>query len=55
MKQEGPMAPDRSFEAAMEMCDLATFPDHDRVRDREIAATRVLWAKLKKPWVAKPA
>jgi hypothetical protein len=48
MKQEGPMASERSFEAA-------TVPEHDLVRDREIAAARALWTKLKKPWVAKPA
>lgn len=55
MKQEGPMASERSFEAAMEMCDLATIVEHDVVRDREIAEARALWTKLKKPWAAKPA
>jgi hypothetical protein len=55
MKQEGPMAAECSFEAAMEMCDLATVPEHDPVRDREIAEARLIWAKLKKPWVAKRA
>jgi hypothetical protein len=55
MKQEGPMASERSFEAAMEMCDLATVPEHDPVRDQEIARARALWTKLKKPWAAKPA
>jgi hypothetical protein len=55
MKQEGPMASERSFAAAMEMCDLATVPEHDLVRDREIAEARALWTKLKKSWVAKPA
>jgi hypothetical protein len=55
MKQEGPMASERSFEAAMEMCDLATILEHDLVRDREIAEARALWTKLKKPWAAKPA
>lgn len=55
MKQEGPMPSERSFEAAMEMCDLATIPEHDLVRDQEIAQARALWTKLKKPWAAKPA
>jgi hypothetical protein len=55
MKQEGPMASERSFEAAMELCDLAVVPEHDLVRDREIAEARALWARLKKPWVAKLA
>lgn len=49
------MASERSFEAAMEMCDLATVPEHDLVRDQEIAQARALWTKLKKPWAAKPA
>jgi len=48
------MASERSFEAAMEMCDLATFLEHDPVRDHEIARARALWTKLKKPWAAKP-
>jgi hypothetical protein len=55
MKQEGPMASERSFEAAMEMCDLIVVPEHDPVRDRETAEARALWTKLKKPWAAKPA
>jgi hypothetical protein len=55
MKQEGPMASERSFEAAMEMCDLAAVPEHDPVRDREIAEARAVWTKLKKPWAAKRA
>jgi hypothetical protein len=55
MKQDGPMAPELAFEAAMEMCDLAAFDEHDPVRDREIAEARMLWTKLKKPWVARRA
>jgi hypothetical protein len=55
MTHEGPMAPERAFEAAMEMCDLAAVPEHDPVRDREIAEARALWMKLKKPWAAKRA
>ena len=55
MKQEGPMDSERSFEAAMEMCDLAGVPEPDPVRDREISEARALWTKLKRPWVAKPA
>ena len=48
MKQEGPMAPGLSFDAAMEMCDLAIFQKHDPVRDQEIAEARMLWMKLRK-------
>jgi hypothetical protein len=55
MKREGPMSPELSFEAAMEMCDLAVVSEHDPVRDREIAEARSLWMKLKKPWVARRA
>jgi hypothetical protein len=55
MKQEGPMAPELSFDAAMEMCDLATFDEHDPVHDREIAEARMLWMKLKQRWVARRA
>jgi hypothetical protein len=55
MKQEGPMTSELAFEAAMELCDLAAIPEHDPVRDREIADARALWAKLKKPWAAKLA
>jgi hypothetical protein len=55
MRQEGPMSPDASFRAAMELCALATFPEHDPVRDREVAEARKLWTKLKKPWVARRA
>jgi hypothetical protein len=55
MKQEGPMASEHAFEAAMELCDLAVVPEHDPVRDREIAEARAVWTKLKKPWVAKHA
>jgi hypothetical protein len=49
------MASERSFQAAMELCDLATIPEHDPVRDQEIAQARALWTKLKKRWVAKSA
>jgi hypothetical protein len=55
MQQEGPASPDASFRAAMELCDLAPCMDDDPVRDREIAEARRLWAKLKKPWVARLA
>jgi hypothetical protein len=55
MKQEGPIPSELSFEAAMEMCDLAAVLEHDPVRDREIAEARAVWTKLKKPWVAKRA
>lgn len=55
MAQEGPMASERAFVAAMEMCDLAAIPAHDPVRDREIEEARALWTKLKKPWAAKRA
>ena len=44
-----------SFRDAMELCDLATLMEQDPVRDREIAEARRLWAKLKKPWVARLA
>ncbi len=53
MRQEGAMSPELSFEAAMEMCDLAAIMEHDPVRDREIAEARRLWAKLKMPWAAR--
>jgi hypothetical protein len=49
------MSPDASFRAAMELCALATFSEHDPVRDREVAEARKLWTKLKKPWVVRPA
>jgi hypothetical protein len=55
MKQEGPMSSERSFDAAMEMCELAAILEHDPVRDREIAEARMLWTKLKMPWAAKRA
>lgn len=55
MTQEGPMESERSFLAAMEMCDLAAIPEDDPVRDREIEEARALWTKLKKPWAAKRA
>ena len=55
MQQEGPMSLESSFRAAMELCDLAPLMEQDPVRDREIAEARRLWAKLKKPWVARLA
>lgn len=55
MRHEGPMSSESSFQAAMELCDLAMPTAHDPVRDREIAEARRLWAKLKKPWVARLA
>jgi hypothetical protein len=55
MRQEGPISPESSFRAAMELWDLATFMEHDPVRDREVAEARKLWAKLKKPWAARRA
>lgn len=50
MRTEGPMSPQDSFAAAMELCALAEVPDRDPVRDREIAEARALWAKLKRKW-----
>ena len=55
MRQEGPLSPEASFQAAMELCDLVTSIDDDAVRAREIEAARKLWAKLKRPWAAKRA
>jgi hypothetical protein len=55
MQREGPMSSEASFLAAMELCDLAAPVDSDPVRDREVEQTRALWAKLKKPWVARHA
>ena len=55
MRQEGAMSSELSFEAAMEMCDLAAIMEHDPVRDQEIAEARKLWAKLKMPWAARRA
>jgi hypothetical protein len=55
MRDEGPMSPEASFAAAMELCDLAPMLEDDPVRDRELAQTRRLWAKLKQPWAAKRA
>jgi hypothetical protein len=55
MRQEGPVSSEASFQAAMELCDLATWVEHDPVRDREVAEARRLWTKLKKPWVARLA
>jgi hypothetical protein len=55
MRQEGPLSPESSFRAAMELCDLATWMEQDPVRDREVAEVRRLWLKLKKPWAARLA
>lgn len=55
MRHEGPMSPELSFRAAMELCDLAPPMEPDPVRDREIEQARRLWTKLKKPWVARRA
>ena len=55
LQREGPMSSEASFLAAMELCDLAAPADSDPVRDREVAETRRLWAKLKKPWAARHA
>jgi hypothetical protein len=55
MRREGPMSPERSFHAAMELCELAPPVGPDPVRDREIEQARRLWAKLKKPWAARHA
>jgi hypothetical protein len=55
MRQEGPLSPESSFDAAMELCDLATWTEHDPVRDREVEQARKIWAKLKKPWAARRA
>jgi hypothetical protein len=55
MRREGPMSSEASFLAAMELCDLAAPVDSDPVHDREVEQTRALWAKLKKPWVARHA
>jgi hypothetical protein len=49
------MSPERSFHAAMELCELAPPVGPDPVRDREIEQARRLWAKLKKPWAARRA
>lgn len=55
MRDEGPLSPESSFHAAMELCDLALPMEPDPVRDREIKQARRLWAKLKKLWVARRA
>jgi hypothetical protein len=55
MRDEGPISPELSFHAAMELCDLAAPMEPDPVRDREIEQARRVWAKLKKPWVARRA
>ncbi|HEX7941511.1 MAG TPA: hypothetical protein VF488_06880 [Gemmatimonadaceae bacterium] len=55
MQHEGPISPELSFRAAMELCDLAGHMDSDPVRDREVETARRLWAKLKKPWAARHA
>jgi hypothetical protein len=39
----------------MELCELAPPMGSDPMRDREIEQARMLWAKLKKPWVARHA
>jgi hypothetical protein len=49
------MSSEASFLAAMELCDLAPVLVADLLRDRELAETRRLWAKLKKPWAARRA
>jgi hypothetical protein len=51
MRHEGPMSPELSFRAAMELCDLADHMDPDPVREREVETARRLWTRLKKPWV----
>jgi hypothetical protein len=55
MRREGPMSPELSFRAAMELCELAPPMGPDPVRDREIEQARMLWATLKKPWAARHA
>ena len=55
MQAQGPMTPEDSFAAAMELCSLAVVPDRDPVRDREIADARAVWAKLKRKWAASHA
>jgi len=57
-RSEGVPPASTSFAAAMELLELAEStvgdPD-DPVRARELAATRSLWARLKRPWAAKHA
>lgn len=55
MREEGPMSPEASFTAAMELCSLVALPEHDPVRDKEVEVTRAIWAKLKRRWAAKHA
>lgn len=52
---DGPLSPEASFEAAMELCALSPVLEHDPVREREVAEARRLWSKLKAPWAAKRA
>lgn len=52
-RREGPMSPEQSFDAAMELCELAGPEESDLVRDREVEQARRLWTKLKRPWAAR--
>ena len=54
-RQEGPLSPEQSFAAAMELCSLVDISPPDAVRERETKEARMLWARLKRTWAARPA
>ncbi len=51
MRAEGPLDPSTSFAAALELCRLVDPTVPDPVREREVAAARAAWAKLR-AWAA---
>jgi hypothetical protein len=54
-RREGVPTPSVSFAAALELFQLADMTKNDPVRRRELAEVRSLWARLKRPWVARRA
>ncbi|MGE0545461.1 MAG: hypothetical protein AB7O24_09970 [Kofleriaceae bacterium] len=52
-RQSGPLSPEQSFVAAMELCALVEITPPDAVRVRETAYVRELWVTLKRGWAAK--
>lgn len=51
MRAEGPPDPGASVAAALELCRLVDLTVPDPVREREVAAARAAWAKLR-AWAA---
>ena len=51
MRSEGTLDSSASFEAALELCRLVDTTTPDPGREREVAAARAAWAKLR-AWAA---